>query len=245
LFDEPTAQPITRTRQDNWATLTVEGTFTDVHRRYLESIDLIQPAKDFFKINGDFFTGKKLTVNGRTTISFAKFLHNLDSIVFRIAANCPVQIDAATHTESIVKELRPGEETPQFITVFNQLVFNILLKVTCAEAKKIVLKYEYSDESQQTFKKDGRRALFALIQTYAPRPTNAGNLAKAKLDRFRFKQNKDTIQDQITEFYILLQKLEVARADKLESNELWSFVTSSEHQRLKLGIFQTYTVNTD
>jgi hypothetical protein len=65
------------------------------------------------------------------------------------------------------------------------------------------------------------------MQTYAPVSTNASNLVKAKLEQFRFKQNKDAIQDQITEFYILIQKLEVARADKLESNELWSFVTSS------------------
>jgi hypothetical protein len=139
LFDEPAAQPATRTRQDNWATLTVEGIFTEVHRRHLDRIDLIQPTMDFVKINAGSFTGKQSTINGRTTVSFAKFLHNFKSIVYRIAANCPVQIDAVTHTESIVNELRPGEETPQFITVFNQLVFNILLNASDEEAMNIVL----------------------------------------------------------------------------------------------------------
>jgi hypothetical protein len=227
LFDEATAHTAARTRQDNWATQTVEGTFTEVHRRHLERIDLIQPTMDFVKINAGQFTGKQSTVNGRTGVSFTKFLHNLKSIVYRVAANCPVQIDAVTHTESIINELRPGEETPQFITVFNQLVFNILLNASDEEAMNIVLQYEHSDDPQQTLKKDGRRALFALMQTYAPVSTNAGNLVKSKLEHLRFKQDKDTIQDQITEFYILIQKLEVARADKLESNELWSFVTSS------------------
>jgi hypothetical protein len=181
LFDEPAAQPATRTRQDNWATLTVEGIFTEVHRRHLDRIDLIQPTMDFVKINAGSFTGKQSTINGRTTVSFAKFLHNFKSIVYRIAANCPVQIDAVTHTESIVNELRPREETPQFITVFNQLVFNILLNASDEEAMNIVLQYEHSDDSQQTLKKDGRRALFALMQTYAPVSTNASNLVKAKL----------------------------------------------------------------
>jgi hypothetical protein len=57
-----------------------------------------------------------------------------------------------------------------------------------------VLRYERSDNgSQQQLKKDGRRALFALMQTYSPvSTTNAGNNAKAKLETTRFKQDKNT-----------------------------------------------------
>jgi hypothetical protein len=227
LFEEAPAPTAARTRQDNWATMTVEGTFTEVHRRLLERIDLIQPTLDFVKINGGPFTGKQSTINGRTSVSFVKFLINFKSIIYRVAANCPAQINAVTHSESIINELRPGEENPQFITVFNQLVFNILLNASDEEAMNIVLQYEHSDDSPQSLKKDGRRALFALMQTYTPVSTNAGNMVKSKLERLRFKLDKDTIQDQITEFHILIQKLEAARADKLEPNELWSFVTST------------------
>jgi hypothetical protein len=227
LFDEATVHTAARTRQDNWATTTVEGAFTEVHRRLLERIDLIQPTLDLIKINGGSFVGKQCLVNGRTSVSFVKFLFNLKSIVYRLAANCPAQTNAVLHTESIINELRPGEETPSFITVFNHLIFNLLLNASDEEAMNIVLQYEHSDDAQQTLKKDGRRALFALMQTYSPVSTNAGNVVKTKLERLRFKLDKDTIQDQITEFHILIQKLEAARADKLEPNEFWSFVTST------------------
>jgi hypothetical protein len=39
----------------------------------------------------------------------------------------------------------------------------------------------------QQLKKDGRRALFALMQTYSPVSTNAGNNANTKLEATRFK----------------------------------------------------------
>jgi hypothetical protein len=56
------------------------------------------------------------------------------------------------------------------------------------KALNIVLRYERSDNGQQQVKKDhGRRALFALMQTYSPVSTNAGNNAKAKLEATRFQ----------------------------------------------------------
>jgi hypothetical protein len=48
-----------------------------------------------------------------------------------------------------------------------------------------------------------------------------------KLEYPRLKLDKDTSQDQVTEFHIFIQKLEAARVDKLEHKELWSLVTST------------------
>jgi hypothetical protein len=76
-------------------------------------------------------------------------------------------------------------------------------------------------------KKDGRRALFALMQTYSPVSTNAGNNAKAKLESTRFLLDKATINQQITDFHVNVSVLEAARDHKLEPLELWAFVTSS------------------
>ena len=216
-----------RTRQDNWPTKTVHGDFTDPHRKILDKIDTIQVTVDFVKMTGGSFTGKQYLTNGRACVSFTKFLINFQSIVFRAVAGCPAQTDAVVHIESIFNELRPGEEAPEYITVFNQLVYNILLNACDEEALNIVLRYKHSDDEAQLMKKDGRRALFALMQTYAPVSTNAGNNAKTKLECFRFKQDKHTIQEQITDFNILIQNLEAARAHKLEPLELWSFITSA------------------
>jgi hypothetical protein len=95
------------------------------------------------------------------------------------------------------------------------------------EALNIVLRYERSDNGQQQMKKDGRRALFALMQTYSPVSTNAGNNAKAKLESTRFQQDKNAINQQITDFYINVAVLEAALDKKLETLELWAFITSA------------------
>jgi hypothetical protein len=80
-------------------------------------------------------------------------------------------------------------------------------------------------------KKDGRRALFALMQTYSPVSTNAGNNAEAKLESTRFQQDKNTIDQQITDFYINVAAFEAARDKKLETLELWAFITSAIKER--------------
>ena len=48
------------------------------------------------------------------------------------------------------------------------------------------------------------------MQTYSPVSTNAGNNAKAKLEAIRFRQDKSTINQQITDFYINVAILEAA-----------------------------------
>jgi hypothetical protein len=65
------------------------------------------------------------------------------------------------------------------------------------------------------------------MQTYSPVSTNAGNNAKAKLEATLFKQDKDTINQQITDLYINVAILEAARDHKLETLELWAFITSA------------------
>jgi hypothetical protein len=130
-------------------------------------------------------------------------------------------------TEAIFYELRPGDVSTEYVTEFNQLIFNILMNACDEEALNIVLRYERSDNGQQQVKKDGRRALFALMQTYSPVSTNAGNNAKAKLEATRFQQDKNTINQQITDFYINVAVLEAARDKKLETLELWAFITSA------------------
>ena len=108
------------------------------------------------------------------------------------------------------------------------------------EALNIVLRYERSDNGQQQVKKDGRRALFALMQTVS---TNAGNNAKAKLEAIRFKQDKSTINQQINDFYINVAVLEAARDKKLEALELWAFITSAirgKNIRLTMSMQKEY-----
>jgi hypothetical protein len=136
-------------------------------------------------------------------------------------------MNAVTLTETIFYELRPGDVGTEYVTEFNQLVFNILMNACDEEALNIVLRYERSDNGQHQVKKDGRRALFALMQTYSPVSTNAGNNAKAKLESTRFLQDKNTINQQITDFYINVAVLEAARDKKLETLELWAFITSA------------------
>jgi hypothetical protein len=215
-----------RTRQENVATSTVHGNFTEAHRRVLEKLDSVQSTVDFVKISGSPFTGH-LNKAGKPQASFVKFLINLKQVAIKAVHGCPAPTDAATNVTAILTELRPAEQPPQFITIFNEFIFEILTGVCDDEALNIVLRYEYSDDVFQTVKKDGRRALFALMQTYAPVSTNAGNNAKEKLERVRFSQDKNTIQDQITELYVLVQQYEAARASRLEPAEMWSFVTSA------------------
>jgi hypothetical protein len=134
--------------------------------------------------------------NGRSCVSFTKFLINFRSVVFRAIAGLPPAINAVNLTEAIFYELRPGDVSTEYVTEFNQLIFDILMNACNEEALNIVLRYERSDNGQQQVKKDGRRALFALMQTYSPVSTNAGNNAKAKLEVTRFKQDKSTINQQ-------------------------------------------------
>jgi hypothetical protein len=136
-------------------------------------------------------------------------------------------MNAVSLTEAIFYELRPVDVNTEYVTEFNQLVFNILMNACDEEALNIVLRYERSDNEQQQMKKDGRQALFALMQTYSPVSTNAGNNAKAKLESTRFQQDKNTINQQITDFYINVAVLEAARDKKLETLELWAFITSA------------------
>jgi hypothetical protein len=228
LDEAAPAQIVARTRQDNLSTVTIHGDFTDPHRRILERTDTIQPSVDFVKMAGSCFTGRQQSSSStRAAVSFTKFFLNIQSVTYRVLLACPAQTDAKFHAENIFRELRPGETAPDFVTVFNQLVYNILINCCDEEALQIVLRYKHDDSSPSIKKLDGRRALFALMQTYEPVSTNAGNNAKTKLENFRFTLNKNTIQDQLTEFHILVQSLEASRALKLEPTELWAFVTSA------------------
>jgi hypothetical protein len=67
----------------------------------------------------------------------------------------------------------------------------------------------------------------ALMQTYSPVSTNAGNNARAKLESTRFLLDKATINQQITDFHVNVSVLEAAMDYKLKPLELWAFVTSS------------------
>jgi hypothetical protein len=136
-------------------------------------------------------------------------------------------MNALNLTEAIFYELRFGDVSTEYVTEFKQLIFNILMAACDKEALNIVLRYARFDNGQQQVKKDGQRTLFALMQTYSPVSTNAGNNAKAKLEATRFKQDKSTINQQITDFYINVAILEAARDKKLETLELWAFITSS------------------
>ena len=65
------------------------------------------------------------------------------------------------------------------------------------------------------------------MQTYSPVSTNAANNAKSKLESTRFKQDKSTINQQITDFYINVAVIEAARDKKLETLEMWAFINSA------------------
>jgi hypothetical protein len=179
-----------RSRQDNWQTITTYSNMTAANRVHFDKIDSIQATIDFIRIPGGPFRGKMYLANGRSCVSFTKFLINFRAVVFRAIAGLPPAMNAVNLTEAIFYELRPGDVSTEYVTEFNQLIFNILMAACDEEALNIVLCYERSDNSQQQVKKDGRRALFALMQTYSPVSTNAGNNAKAKLEAIRFKLEK-------------------------------------------------------
>jgi hypothetical protein len=210
-LDGTNVQLTARTRQDNWPTITTDGVFSDPHRILFDKIDTIQATIDFIRITGGDFTGKLYLASGRSCVLFTKFLINFRAVVFRAIAGLPSAIGAANLTEAIFYELRPGDVSTEYVTEFNQLVFDILMNACDEEALNIALRYERSDIGPQQVKKDGQRALFALMQTYSPVSTNAGNNAKAKLEATRFKQDKNMIYKQITNFYINVAILEAAR----------------------------------
>jgi hypothetical protein len=154
---------------------------TPAHRVLFDKVDSIQATIDFIRITGGPFTGKTYRSDGRSCTSFTKFLINFRSVIFRAIAGLSAAMNAVSLTEAIFYELRPGDVNTEYVTEFNQLVVNVLMNACDEEALNIVLRYERSDNGQQQMKKDGRRALLALMQTYSPVSTNAGNNAKAKL----------------------------------------------------------------
>ena len=145
---------------------------TAANRVHFDKIDSIQATIDFIRINGGPFTRKMYLANGRSCVSFTKFLINFRAVVFRAIAGLPPVMNAVNLTEAIFYELRPGDVSTEYVTEFNQLIFNILMAACDEEALNIVLRYERSDNSQQQVKKDGRRALFAFMQTYSPVSVN-------------------------------------------------------------------------
>jgi hypothetical protein len=151
-----------RTRQDNWQTITTDSNMTPAHRVLFDKVDSIQATIDFIRITGGPFTGKMYRPDGRSCVSFTKFLINFRSVIFRAIAGLPPAMNAVNLTEAIFYELRPGDVGTEYVTEFNQLVLNILMNACVEEALNIVLRYERSDNGQQQVKKDGRRALFAL-----------------------------------------------------------------------------------
>jgi hypothetical protein len=141
----------------------------------------------------------------------------------------PASIEAAqTGISNIFKELLPDDEAvPVFAIEYNQLVFDSLLLTTDNEALDIVLMYEFEDNGSNIKKRDGRRALFSLLQTYMPVSNNSGNIIKAKLEAFAFDFNKLTIIAQITTFNKLSFQLSTSRNLSISTSEQWSYVTSS------------------
>jgi hypothetical protein len=82
--------------------LTTFGTFSEVNRRALDKIDLIQPTVDFIKISGSPFTGKLNTTSSRQCSSFTKFVINLKSVAIRAVKECPAVTNAVANVEAII-----------------------------------------------------------------------------------------------------------------------------------------------
>jgi hypothetical protein len=74
---------------------------------------------------------------------------NFRYVIFRAIAGLPAAMDAVSLTEAIFYELRPGDVNTEYVTEFNQLVFNVLMNACDEEALNIVLRYERSDNGQQ------------------------------------------------------------------------------------------------
>jgi hypothetical protein len=100
---------------------------TPAHRAVLfDKVDSIQAMIDFIRITGGPFTGNEMYLaDGRSCVSFTKFLINFRSVIFRAIAGLPVAMNAVNFTEAIFYELRPGDVSTEYITEFNHLVFNI------------------------------------------------------------------------------------------------------------------------
>ena len=115
-----------RTRQDNWPTITTDSQMTPAHRVLFDKVDSIQAATiDFIRITGGpFITGKMYLADGRPCVSFTKFLINFRSVIFRAIAGLPPAMNAVNLTEAIFYELRPGDVSTEYVTEFNQLIFN-------------------------------------------------------------------------------------------------------------------------
>ena len=143
-LDGANVQLTARTRQDNWPTITTDGVFSDPHRILFDKIDTIQATIDFIRITGGDFTGKLYLASGRSCVLFTKFLINFRAVVFRaIAGHRP--LFSNWHCEPDRSHLRPGDVSMEYVTEFNQLVFDIPMNACDEEALNIVLRYERSD----------------------------------------------------------------------------------------------------
>jgi hypothetical protein len=101
---------------------------TPAHRVLFDKIDSILATIDFIRITGEPFTGKMYLANGRACVTFTKFLINFRSVIFRAIAGLPPGMNAVNlTTEASFYELRPGDVSTEYVTVYNQLIFNILI----------------------------------------------------------------------------------------------------------------------
>jgi hypothetical protein len=107
---------------------------TPAHRVLFDKIDSIQATVDFIRITGGPFTGKMYLANGRSYVTFTKFLINFRYVIFRAIASLPPGMNAVNLTEAIFYELRPGDVSMEYVTEYNQLIFNILINA-CDEVR--------------------------------------------------------------------------------------------------------------
>jgi hypothetical protein len=56
-------------------------------------------------------------------------------------AGLPPAMNVVNLTEAIFYKLRPGDVSTEYVTEFNQLIFNILMNACDAEALNIVLRF--------------------------------------------------------------------------------------------------------
>jgi hypothetical protein len=97
---------------------------TPAHRVLFDKIDSIQATIDFIRITGGPFTGKMYLANGRSCVTFTKFLINSRSVIFRAIAGLPPGMNAVNLTEAIFYELRPGDVSTEYVTEYDQIIFN-------------------------------------------------------------------------------------------------------------------------
>ena len=77
-----------RTRQDNVATSTIFGEFSEPNHRILERVDKVQPVIDFFKISGGPFTGSVVKAC-KQQASFTKFVINMKQVAIKAVKDGP------------------------------------------------------------------------------------------------------------------------------------------------------------